>query len=247
MWRRLLGRYEGWLVSSPILSRSVTVCVIASTADLFAQAMESKFRSPNACHCIWDIVHLEGHQKEIDAAKAAVTERSTHADPWDVERVLIKAITGFFCMAPLAYAWQLALTRMFAANTTAMPTVCKKLALDTLLYTPISVVTYFTATGILEQKPRERIVRKVQKKTWPTTEMCWKYWPLINLINFRYVPAVFFVPINSVASLFFSIYLSMSNAETAEQLFDKVARGETLNKEECSISCKCDHCRGIRV
>eukprot|EP00808_Paulinella_micropora_P013889 g10585.t1 len=247
MLRTLLSRYERWLLTHPILSRSTTVCLVASVADLMAQHIEDRFSSPNSCHCLWDVIDIRDDPALIAAAKEDAQQRMQTRTPWDIERVAVKAITGFFCMAPLAYMWQLSLTRLFTANATTVPTVLKKLALDCLLYTPISCISYFTITGLLEGKPVERITKKVQKKTLPTVQMCWSYWPIINFIQFRFVPVVFFVPINAVASFFFSTYLSIINSDQAEKLFDKVKSGEKLTPAECAINCKCDHCRGIRI
>lgn len=72
-----------------------------------------------------------------------------------------------------------------AASTRAVIT---KVAIDQLLYTPVAIGAFYFTLDTLEGHPL-RLQETMTEKFKPTLLAGWTVWPLVHVINFRFIPS----------------------------------------------------------
>ena len=85
-----------------------------------------------------------------------------------------------------------------------------KVAMDQLLFAPLSLAVFFTATGFLKGESVAGIKTMFSTKYADALKVNYFIWPISMLINFRYVPPRYQVLWASTISLGWSVYLSTS-------------------------------------
>lgn len=86
-----------------------------------------------------------------------------------------------------------------------------KTALGQVTIFPVYVVSFFTYMGLLEGLSLEQCREKVIKAAPPTLLTGTAFWPVVNIFNFMYVPAVHRVLYVNAAGLFWNAWLSYEN------------------------------------
>lgn len=127
------------------------------------------------------------------------------------------ALTGLVWSGPSAHYWYATLEaalRHFVPGIAGLPGLGLRLLLDALVFSPITVFGYFVVRTLLEQGWRwEPIRTKLQTKWAPTVRGAWKFWPLVNVINFSVVPLPYRVLYVNVLSVFWTGYLTFVNSQ----------------------------------
>jgi hypothetical protein len=102
-----------------------------------------------------------------------------------------------------------------------------RLLVDQLFFSPFITAFFFafmevmayireTVTSTSERAPQplaDRIAKRLSQSYINTQQMCWRIWPLAQLINFRYVPAPYRVLFGNLVGFFWGIYLSYVNSQ----------------------------------
>ncbi|CAL8135399.1 unnamed protein product [Orchesella dallaii] len=116
------------------------------------------------------------------------------------------SIFGSFVVAPSLYAWVRIAGRLIPGNT--LKIAMKKALLEQVLYSPFAITTFYSGMCLLENKSLEEVKTEVQAKFWPTyrTGIC--IWPLVQTINFAFIKERNRVPVTSVVSFFWTVFLS---------------------------------------
>ncbi|KAL3903991.1 MAG: hypothetical protein SGILL_010238 [Bacillariaceae sp.] len=158
--------------------------------------------------------------------KTATTSTST-ASTTDLDYIRIAqvAITGFFWSGPITHVWYGMLERIYgylsknlllhisaSNNSPAVVAMMVKLFLDSILFSPTVVAGYFCVRSILEGSGFHGAKEKLKTKFLPTLFGAWKFWPLVNSVNFYFVPLQFQVLYMNVLSLLWSGYLTYVNS-----------------------------------
>ena len=86
--------------------------------------------------------------------------------------------------------------------------VFKKLVFTQTIFTLISMSAFYTAIPLMNGQDMTDIREEIGKKLWPTLVTNWKVWPVLQLINFSFVPVKLQVLYVAFFSLFFNCYLS---------------------------------------
>lgn len=143
---------------------------------------------------------------------------SSGPQPFDFER-LTRFMSYGFIMTPIQFKWFGLLTKWFpiTAGSANIP-VLKRVACDQLGFGPAGLCCFFTFMTVAEGGGRKQIVKKFQDIYIPTLKAQLAIWPAVQLINFRLMPLMFQIPFVSTIGIFWTAYLSMSNAAEDEVL-----------------------------
>ncbi|KAJ2379442.1 hypothetical protein IW150_000161 [Coemansia sp. RSA 2607] len=91
--------------------------------------------------------------------------------------------------------------------------VGKRLASDVLLYEPTMYTLFFGSMAILEGGGIEDAKYRISQLLWPTYLTGLMISPIVQTINFAFVPLIYRVPFGSCFDLFWDSYLSWVNNE----------------------------------
>ena len=92
-------------------------------------------------------------------------------------------------------------------DTTTIATLTKVL-FDQLVSAPIFYTFLFIVMPKMEGKSNKEAIENVKEKVWPTTVTNWKIWPLVQFINFYFIPVRFQLSFANVIALFWNAYMS---------------------------------------
>ncbi|GAA5849041.1 hypothetical protein JCM8547_006421 [Rhodosporidiobolus lusitaniae] len=86
--------------------------------------------------------------------------------------------------------------------------LAKRVAADQLGMAPISLVIFLLSMSLLEGLNAEETRQKIRDQYWPILSVNWQVWPILQLINFRYVPLPYRVPFGSICGIAWTCFLS---------------------------------------
>ncbi|KAJ2763202.1 hypothetical protein IWQ56_004883 [Coemansia nantahalensis] len=105
-----------------------------------------------------------------------------------------------------------------AERRTAAAQVGKRLACDVLIYEPIMYATFFSSMALMEGGSLDDAARRVAHLLPPTYLTGLTISPIVQTINFAFVPLIYRVPFGSCFDLFWDTYLSWVNSEKGAPL-----------------------------
>ncbi|SGZ26427.1 BQ5605_C024g09912 [Microbotryum silenes-dioicae] len=92
----------------------------------------------------------------------------------------------------------------------------KRVAADQLGLAPISLFIFLMSMGLMEGLSDEELWDKIRNNYLPILLVNWQVWPLLQLINFRFVPLRYRVPYGSILGIGWSAFLSFKTAKKVE-------------------------------
>jgi len=105
-----------------------------------------------------------------------------------------QALLGFLRGITIHY-WQDALSALFRrlgyptpASQSTTPVVLGKLVLDQSIFASFNLAWFLYALGWLEGRPIAESHLKFRNEFFSMLKMNWRVWPLVNFVNFTYVP-----------------------------------------------------------
>ncbi|KAF7339839.1 Vacuolar membrane protein [Mycena venus] len=137
--------------------------------------------------------------------------------PFDPTRTLRFFVFGA-SISPFLGRWNGFLERQFplrALNGTGKVSpkaLAKRVAADQIVMAPIGLVAFIGSMGILEGRSRKQISQKYSDMFMPTLRTNWSVWPVLQFVNFRFMPLPYRVPFQSTCGVFWTLYLSTVNA-----------------------------------
>ncbi|BGP17451.1 hypothetical protein JCM10213_003266 [Rhodosporidiobolus nylandii] len=87
--------------------------------------------------------------------------------------------------------------------------LAKRVAADQLGMAPVSLVIFLLSMSLLEGLDGEQMKQKLRDNYWPILSVNWQVWPILQLINFRFVPLQYRVPFGSICGIVWTCFLSM--------------------------------------
>ncbi|KAJ1897119.1 hypothetical protein LPJ66_003575 [Kickxella alabastrina] len=119
----------------------------------------------------------------------------------------------------------------------------KRLIYDVLLYEPTMYALFFGSMAVLEGGGITDVKYRISALFWPTYTTGLMISPIIQSVNFAFVPLIYRVPFGSCFDLFWDSYLSWVNNEKLAMIEDNDGgggggggRGELAETEEVSIA-----------
>ena len=173
--------YEGHLEARPIITKGVTGGILYAVGDCVGQNVANK--------------------------------DSEEPVPYDYARTMRCTLYGLIFYPPLAHLhynfleW-LVVTRM-ATSVAAMPFV--KMFIEQFTYFGVgSNIYYHAVLGGLQGMTVAEIDHRVRDTLWDTMKAQWAFWPVAQLINFKFVPVRHQLNYVMSLSLVWTTFLSLA-------------------------------------
>ncbi|KAJ2455782.1 hypothetical protein EV183_000630 [Coemansia sp. RSA 2336] len=204
----------------PFITVAATEACLSACGDLIAQTIGKHLPS-------------KAHSSEPNAPASGY-------DLWRTSRFVLFAV----CVSPLGVKWHRFLDRTFpirSQNTwfKSKPRVSrakrrseqkhtarqvgKRLACDVLLYEPTMYALFFSSMALMEGGGLDDVKYRVSTLLLPTYLTGLTISPIIQSINFAFVPLIYRVPFGSSFDLFWDSYLSWVNNEKLAMIEDNAA------------------------
>jgi protein Mpv17 len=142
-------------------------------------------------------------------------------------------------VAPIVGRWFMFLEARFPMPAVAQATkslikpsdmvTLKRMVTDQALFAPMSLCLFFSVMGFVETKSVEGVKEKFRDAYSPALKANYQLWPLVQLVNFKFTPLPYRLPVVSTVGIAWNSYLSwLNNAskeeEIATQKFEKAER-----------------------
>jgi len=123
-------------------------------------------------------------------------------------------LIGLFIRGPFVHYWFIVLEEIFARlgygskkASNSMPVVLAKVFLDQATFSPAYNLFYFYVIGLMEGRTLQYIHDKISREFLLVMMMNYKVWPLVNVLNFKYVPANLRVLFGNIVGIFWTAYV----------------------------------------
>ncbi|XP_063590055.1 uncharacterized protein LOC134766961 [Penaeus indicus] len=147
---------------------------------------------------------------------------------------------GSFVTAPTVYVWVKLASKIIKG--TSLKHALMKAGLEQILFAPVGQTQFYLGITLLEGRPWPECLKEWRDKLIPTWKVAVCFWPVVQTVNFAYVPEKNRVVVVSFASFVWTIFLSYMHHFDQEMLPMFLKRmdqtGETLSNGECSQSDK---------
>lgn len=187
---RFQRRYLNSLQTSPIATKSITCLAAFLIGDVSAQVASSRAR------------RLEERLATIDAG-----------------RTLRMALFGLVWSGPAGHHFYKWLDKvLMPGNPTALAAVVGKVAVDQLIYSPVSTALFFTWLNLTSATP-ENIPVDLSEKLAPSVKTSWAFWVPTMAVNMSLIPVPMRILwINMMAIVWMNIFSTMASAPTPVEL-----------------------------
>lgn len=191
--------YSTCLESNPIITKSITAGIIFGLSDYLAQMIEQQQRDSDG---------QDGVSK--NSGKVSNVDGSTSASSmsFDWTRMIASTLIGLCYFGPAAHYWYEWIFRIFPATTLVSTMV--KAFWGQILFGP-SFTCIFFAVSLLQSGDFTfggwfRKIRSDLPGAWLAGS---GYWPIIDLISYSFVPVKLIPLFINMASLIWTVYLSI--------------------------------------
>ncbi|CAG8437093.1 2388_t:CDS:2 [Funneliformis caledonium] len=198
--------YSTKFQSHPSITLAFTNAGLAATSDILAQLI-TLHRPPKS-------------------------QSETSYQPFDFIR-LGRFTTYGFSIAPIIHTWFTFLDKRFPFNNNDIrpsssqkrlfnkknligqnQMVLKRVLLDQIGFAPFGLFLFFGSIGILEGKDFKGIKQKFEEAYLPALKTNYTVWPLVQFVNFKFLPLRYRVPFVSSVGVLWTAYLSLLNSTT---------------------------------
>ena len=162
----LIARYNELLITRPLITKTLSTAMIIGLGDIVSQLFDHFNATHNEAD---DDDEEEDTMSGMTQRGASVRPKQARPFSWDAIRTL-KMFSWGIIVGPSLHGWYLTLERLFpvAASTTALSAV-KKLAVDQLLFAPLSLFCFLSYMGFASGKSWENETKpKIEKDMMPT-------------------------------------------------------------------------------
>lgn len=126
------------------------------------------------------------------------------------------SLYGGFFVAPTLYCW-LRCSSYFWPKSDIKSAITKALV-EQVSYGPAAMCCFFFGINLLELKPVAECVEEVKQKFWPTYKVGVCVWPILQTVNFFFVPEHNRVVYVSFCSLIWTSFLAYMKAIEGQKL-----------------------------
>ncbi|KAJ7169660.1 hypothetical protein C8R46DRAFT_1089559 [Mycena filopes] len=137
-------------------------------------------------------------------------------------------------ISPFIGRWNVFLERQFplraltGSGKVSLKALSKRVAADQIVMAPIGLVAFIGSMGILEGRSRKQIAQKYSDLFMPAIRTNWTVWPVLQLVNYRFMPLAYRVPFQSTCGIFWTLYLSTVNSREDRKQDRDTAMRRTL-------------------
>ncbi|GKV11755.1 hypothetical protein SLEP1_g22979 [Rubroshorea leprosula] len=128
------------------------------------------------------------------------------------KRVATTSVFGFGFVGPVGHFWYEGLDRFIRLRLCYQPKsvkfVATKVAMDGLIFGPFDLFVFFTYMGFSTGKSVAQVKEAVKRDFIPALVLEGGVWPLVQVVNFRYVPVRYQLLYVNIFCLLDSAFLS---------------------------------------
>ncbi|CAM9346364.1 unnamed protein product, partial [Sphacelaria rigidula] len=192
--------YSDLLTSRPLTTKAITSGIIAGAGDLTCQLL--------AAHFVLDDLEENGEEEVDNGDDGEILEAWATTMDVDWGRCARFTLLGAGFLAPCLHYWYTFLGKAIPGVT--LTTVVKRVALDQLVFTPVFLMSFLSANMLVDGQAA-KIVPKLKADYIQTLVGNWGYWIPAQVINFRFVPAMYQVLCANGFGFVWNIYLSFQS------------------------------------
>eukprot|EP00475_Leptophrys_vorax_P011519 TRINITY_DN1807_c0_g1_i1.p1 TRINITY_DN1807_c0_g1~~TRINITY_DN1807_c0_g1_i1.p1 ORF type:complete len:198 (-),score=51.03 TRINITY_DN1807_c0_g1_i1:588-1181(-) len=142
-----------------------------------------------------------------------------------ISTVIRQGLIALLYRAPMVHFWYVLLELLMKGWDPSAPlTVVLKVLLDQIAFTPVLLSGYLFILSVLRKQSFKEFLGNYVYKTgnfWQILFANWKLWPIVHLINFRYVPIHLRVLFGNVVGFFWSIYVILQSSKPSASVGEK--------------------------
>lgn len=166
---RLWKWYQNSLATHPVKTQMISSALIWGVGDIAAQT----------------ITHTAAiRQRRIQ------DENTEFNINW--KRVATTSLFGFGFVGPVGHFWYEGLDRFIRLRLQLQPNsfwfVANKVAIDGVIFGPLDLLVFFTYMGFSAGKSVPQIKEDVKRDFVPALILEGGVWPVVQIVNFRYIP-----------------------------------------------------------
>ena len=208
----------------PVISNSMLCIGLYTAGDICAQYVEQKYQTVNE-----DDVENDddpGHannttKNDITTKKfgSSSSSSSSMVFTWDYERTGRISSYGACVTGPLLAVWYPFLERLTKRHnlarfgTLAVP--CAKVFMDEIVLEPPFLLVFFGYMNVAEGGNIQTYQHKLSNEYLPTYTTSLMGWPIVLLLNFRYVPVFAQSAVVNICCVVWNGFLSYRNAKSS--------------------------------
>lgn len=137
--------------------------------------------------------------------------RDEKAFEWDFLRSARMCLYGGVWLPPFLHIWYRSLEASVGGRLGLM------LLLDQALAAPLNLFAFFTILTLTETPTLEALTSRLKERYVSTLFSLWCVWPIVQVINFKYVPLSKRVLVVGGVGTMWSIYLSFIGNEKSKE------------------------------
>lgn len=161
--------YQNCLAMHPVKTQVISSGLIWGFGDIAAQS----------------ITHSTAHKHQSIA-----DEDKEFKINW--RRVATASLFGFGFVGPVGHFWYEGLDRFMRLKLQYQPKslrfVATKVAVDGLLFGPLDLLVFFTYMGFSSGKTANQVKEDVKRDFFPALILEGGIWPVVQIVNFRFIP-----------------------------------------------------------
>ncbi|KAH9611570.1 hypothetical protein KSS87_010336 [Heliosperma pusillum] len=131
-----------------------------------------------------------------------------------LKRLLLIMAYGFLYSGPLGHFFHKLMDKIFKGKQ-GNTTVGKKVLLEQLTISPWNNMLFMMYYGLVVEGRSWPMVKSKVKKDYPTVQLTsWKFWPIVNWVNYQYMPPQLRVLFHSSIASCWAIFLNLKARST---------------------------------
>ncbi|CEM18202.1 unnamed protein product [Vitrella brassicaformis CCMP3155] len=171
--------YLSLLSDYPLRTKSLTCGVLSAVSDLLSQ-------------------YLIQTKHHVPVEKMVFTRKSAQR----------QFVIGLIVRGPVLHYWFGWVERLFQKwPPQGSKTVLTKVVFDQLVFAPFFLALNFVVVGLAEGRSPQAIARELQSRLFDVWKKNVCLWPIVGLIQYRYVPPKLRVFVGNLVSVFWTAYL----------------------------------------
>ncbi|KIS69040.1 uncharacterized protein UMAG_03019 [Mycosarcoma maydis] len=207
----------------------VTLAVTNGTLGVIADGVAQSLERISQAQSRQQQLEQEGR---TDTATSQVSQADVSGWDWSRSGRFLAFNVG---MAPLLAEWNKFLEFKFPLRSSALATgaaaaaaastassmskvslraLANRLVMDQVLFAPFGLALFTGAMGYMERGSIDGVKDKFGEMYIPALLANWQVWPLVQLVNFRYMPLKYRVPFVSTVGILWNVGLSLLSQST---------------------------------
>lgn len=142
----------------------------------------------------------------LSSASDILAQSMTSKKAFNLNRTLAIGVFGLMWSGPSAHYWQAWLQKKFPKQDDA--SVVQKVVVDQVTYGPVCNLALMSFLAlVVDGRSLKFTLNKLRSDFWSVQRNGWKFWPLVAILNYRYVPLKLRVLVINLAAFCWSTFL----------------------------------------